>query len=32
MNKETELIGPHEGQDTALMLAQEKPLAMFPAF
>tara|TARA_S200000501_G_C20652794_1_gene668270 strand:+ start:323 stop:760 length:438 start_codon:yes stop_codon:yes gene_type:complete len=32
MNNETELIGPHEGQEIALMLAGEKPLALFSGF
>jgi hypothetical protein len=32
MNNEAELIGPHEGQEIALMLAGEKPLALFSGF
>ena len=32
MNKKTELIGPHEGQEIALMLTGEKPLALFSGF
>ena len=32
MNNEAELIGPHEGQEIALMLVGEKPLALFSGF
>jgi hypothetical protein len=32
MNNETEFIGPRKGQETALMLAGEKPLALFSGF
>lgn len=32
MDAETSLIGPHEGQEIALMLAGEKPLALFSGF
>ncbi len=32
MTEEMSLIGPHEGQEIALMLAGEKPLALFSGF